>query len=978
MSDELRAERAKATAALQERARLRIEIEGMKHRQEQILRELSDAKTLCDSGDAEKRLLRQRISDLEMKLGSNKEENSIMESKWLEAKRLYEEEKHRTTLLLSQSEQTNLRMRSHTATAEAFEGRIQDASRQIAELQSELERSQRTQISAEQKYEYSSEVVQEQARDIAQLHGQVSNLEKLGIDYNHMKLTNENLRQDLEESINRNVQLTAQMHEVAAGNHQASSKEMANKEHILELELERDRLLDEAKSGTATFQELQKRLAAETEVAEASKLRADYAIKARQSYEDQVDELRLAHESVLDARNRIEAQLIEAGKANEGMRAELMASKDRNVELESRLVESDGAQKLSLEVEFLRSQLSELRKQQAKREVDEEAGSLAPKAILERETHSRKMYEGIIVEIRAELERSNTALATTTLKLEEASRRAGLCEQLEEQVRVYKDAAKMSAVETHSVGASMSEAYGRVEALRHEKETFQRELRRVETELVSTKAEIHRIKEDLQGERQVSRERHLEKLQAERRAAELVASKSRVDTKADMLQQECGKLTGENALLKAKFREMESSMNTLRSKLDAANIEHLKRAELQDQLRRVNQEFNEEKANLLGELQTTSVQKETQKREMDAMNSTLQSLRHSLDDANLVIDNLREECADVRRRSEATGREIATQDKRRAELQLEALREELEQTMHSWKDAEAVRQDKDELTGHLRSDLARERERANLLKSQVHLMEERLHTSLQELSVYRSIDVYQSGIKQELANSNLRLSSSSTSTNPDGRERNSVSFGAGIGLGVTGSRDMTAHAEKVKERRESERRESSSEMAKFVESERQNDLAKEIAREQREAAARPSVPKFTLDDLKDIQKDGVNVGLEDTRPRLSSADEHRRSTVSGGEGARRRSALTGLGFGSERDGERRGGSAATPMTGSTVKGISAIAAAAAVARDRESDVESSRSASVAVVHSNTSSNSKLPNKLDFERAKRMMMSGGGI
>ena len=54
---------------------------------------------------------------------------------------------------------------------------------------------------------------------------------------------------------------------------------------------------------------------------------------------------------------------------------------------------------------------------------------------------------------------------------------------------------------------------------------------------------------------------------------------------------------------------------------------------------------------------------------------------------------------------------------------------------------------------HVRRELARERERGNLLKSQTVLLEERLRTNIQELSVYRSLDMYRSGMNCELGGS---------------------------------------------------------------------------------------------------------------------------------------------------------------------------------------------------------------------------------
>lgn len=59
-----------------------------------------------------------------------------------------------------------------------------------------------------------------------------------------------------------------------------------------------------------------------------------------------------------------------------------------------------------------------------------------------------QVYEGIILELRTELERMALAQHDMTQKLENALQRAARVEQLEEEVTMYRDAAKMTALES--------------------------------------------------------------------------------------------------------------------------------------------------------------------------------------------------------------------------------------------------------------------------------------------------------------------------------------------------------------------------------------------------------------------------------------------------------------------------------------------------------------------------------------------------
>ena len=110
-------------------------------------------------------------------------------------------------------------------------------------------------------------------------------------------------------------------------------------------------------------------------------------------------------------------------------------------------------------------------------------------------------------------------------------------------------------------------------------------------------------------------------------------------------------------------------------------------------------------------------------KELESAQNTLHSLRISLDDANVTIDGLRVELSDSRREREVLTKSVGERERSRAEQQLEALRHDLSSTVASWKNAEELRVEKDKAMYNIRQEIAREKERSGLLKSQVHLLE---------------------------------------------------------------------------------------------------------------------------------------------------------------------------------------------------------------------------------------------------------------
>ena len=127
-------------------------------------------------------------------------------------------------------------------------------------------------------------------------------------------------------------------------------------------------------------------------------------------------------------------------------------------------------------------------------------------------------------------------------------KKATRVEQLEEEVKLYRDAAHSTAMESQSISISASEAIERSEKSTHEKQLILRDLKHVETELQTKNimvnfslvvlflisfiiviVQLTRIQDELNLEKVKYKKMHVEKLAAERRASELIAAKSRAE-----------------------------------------------------------------------------------------------------------------------------------------------------------------------------------------------------------------------------------------------------------------------------------------------------------------------------------------------------------------------------------------------------------------------------------------------------------------
>lgn len=156
---------------------------------------------------------------------------------------------------------------------------------------------------------------------------------------------------------------------------------------------------------------------------------------------------------------------------------------------------------------------------------------------MDREKNSRAVYEGIILDLRTELDSITSTYHDTCQKLETSLKKCARVDQLEEEVAMYRDAAHSTAMESQSVAMSASEAVERSEQSIHEKHLILRDLKAVENELSRVTAQNARINEEYQLEKIKCKKYHVEKLAAERKASELLAGKARAEAVLDELKQ---------------------------------------------------------------------------------------------------------------------------------------------------------------------------------------------------------------------------------------------------------------------------------------------------------------------------------------------------------------------------------------------------------------------------------------------------------
>jgi chromosome segregation ATPase len=199
------------------------------------------------------------------------------------------------------------------------------------------------------------------------------------------------------------------------------------------------KLKQEVASSDAANEELTRRMEAECDTASVAHSRVEAAIREKEHVEQQLKRVSESHAHSLTRCEELEESEASLKSSILTLQSELAQSREECSDLTTALEEAAGHQTLAHEVTTLRAQLSEVRRKLAKRDIEEESHSLTPASVLEREKNNRRVYENLIDDLRAQLDRATHSLTHTKQKLSEATVRLLRVEELEEQVQIYKE-----------------------------------------------------------------------------------------------------------------------------------------------------------------------------------------------------------------------------------------------------------------------------------------------------------------------------------------------------------------------------------------------------------------------------------------------------------------------------------------------------------------------------------------------------------
>lgn len=301
LSDELKIERQKSTAALQERSRLRIEIESLRAENQNFLAQVDLFGKKIQAKDDENQEIVSRHLEIE-------ERNAILIREIEEANRkleLFENDcmrvsRERDQLLEMLKEKEELE-KNVSKQNDELEAKIVARESLIVELRQDVNNLRQRQLSFEEKDSHAAQTAQMNEQLMGELRVRAKRSEVVHESYQQQLGVNEDMKGELEKCLESNYFLSKQLKDAVKKNQELQASESNLHEILDALTIERDRAMQESRDNELAIEELTRRVRAEAEAAESAQLRAEVASKSKESVDDQLESINSNYRHLLES-----------------------------------------------------------------------------------------------------------------------------------------------------------------------------------------------------------------------------------------------------------------------------------------------------------------------------------------------------------------------------------------------------------------------------------------------------------------------------------------------------------------------------------------------------------------------------------------------------------------------------------------------------------------------------------------------------
>ena len=449
LANELRQERQKCTNALQDRAKQKIEIERLKQQLQNSQDDLINREENYNRLSESYALLEQKVGELESAVISR--DSEIARLVKLHSSEEQELEECRNELKLSDDRSESLQQECDMMRGkiEELEHILSAKAALVEELVEEADQLKRLNELHNNRLKEVTYELNRRTEELDSTRRDGTRAEALSASYEDLQRSSEEVQQQLDEALQRTAELSSKLRDTQDMNRTMQLNEQKQRLEISSLASQVTKLHAELRDHQQMQIELTRKADAEAESASLSKERASEAIRCKQHLEEQVHHLKQAHEKALQRCEILEEEGVELNSKLLTLQGELSDRQEQLRCKENELADAMGQIEVAAEVETLRGQLSDMRKKLLRKDLEMESLHVSPAAAIEKERNSRRVYEAIIEDLRKELDVTTTNLHEANQRLGQAKARLLRMDELEEEVQLYKEAAKRVAIESH-------------------------------------------------------------------------------------------------------------------------------------------------------------------------------------------------------------------------------------------------------------------------------------------------------------------------------------------------------------------------------------------------------------------------------------------------------------------------------------------------------------------------------------------------
>jgi chromosome segregation ATPase len=397
LAEELKFERQKATNALSDRGRLRVEIESLKKDNEEKREEIESLNELCNN---ERNLAETLQNELDESRAMQNALHNDLTHKIADYNNLYNE--HMEVMSENQANQNllhekDIKITQLTIKCDSLEGRGNKKDELLNQLKAEIYEVRQSQMENEQVKMNLYEELKQQKQWNEELKSKLQAVDIMESSYSQTRSSNDELRTELEQALNANATLMEQMREMSTKLGERSADQARLEESIRSLQDEKAFVLKELQDSETTKDQISERIQAEIEASTAAREMAEAASRGREFLDRQLHELQEAHRASLSQNTSLEDQLTTAKTTVADLQAEVFTLRGQVSQAQSAVDQASNMDAMVMEIDSLRMQLNDVRRQLIRRDLEDEAGVMPPQMVSEREAQGRQVLYALLL-----------------------------------------------------------------------------------------------------------------------------------------------------------------------------------------------------------------------------------------------------------------------------------------------------------------------------------------------------------------------------------------------------------------------------------------------------------------------------------------------------------------------------------------------------------------------------------------------------